>query len=182
GSVEIGSGLVTLDRSDEIVGHLRITAPMKLIVEGRSDTLDVDRVDDVDEELREILLDRVQSAAMVLRVANSIPIGVSIDVGLDPDSSASISNPVVRLPAGGPLEVDAPRIDEEGRAVEPAVVVRRIEIFQDDLDALFGTDMFFASTKAKLQSSEGREISIRGSDTIEIAAHLEVTATMGAIR
>ena len=182
GSVEIGSGIVTLDRRDEIAGQLRITAPMKLIVEGRSDTLDVERVDDVDEDLREILLDRVESASMVLRVANGIPIGVSIDVGLDPDSSVSISNPVVTLPAGGPLEVGAPETDAEGLAEGPVVVVSRIEISQDDLDALFGTDRFFASTKVRLQSSEGREIWIRGTDPIEIAAHLEVTATVGTIR
>jgi hypothetical protein len=181
GTVEMAPTRVTLEATDAIAGRLHFATVMHLVVEGRSDTLDTETVDDIDSDLRDILLDRVLRAAVLLRVENQVPLGVAVEVGLDPDADAVVTHPAVLVPADAPLEVPAPAVDAGARPTAPAIQVQRIEITPDELHTLLTGDTFYASTRLQIHSSEGEAVWIYSDDLVKVAAQLEVTALLGEL-
>ncbi|MAE70582.1 MAG: hypothetical protein CME06_08955 [Gemmatimonadetes bacterium] len=183
GEVRFGDGItpISLDSSDEIAAGLLISTPFELSLDGFSDTLSVERIDDIDEEIREMVLDRVQQATIALRIENSIPLGMGIEIRIDSDSSAVLDDPALIIPGDGSMSVDAAAVDEEGRPLGPEVTVTRIEIQRQDIEALFMDKAFFLSPILSVPGSNGDVVSIYGTDAVDMIAHLEFTARIGDI-
>ena len=183
GEVRFGDGIesISLEYGDEITARLRVSTPFELSLDGFSDTLSVERVDDIDEEIRDMVLDRVEQATIALRIENSIPLGLGIEVRIDSDSSRVLSDPALIIPDREILSVSAAALDEEGRPSSAEVSVVRIEISRSDIETLFADDEFFVSLVLIVPGSNGEIVSIYGTDAVDMTAHLEFTARIGDI-
>ena len=183
GEVRLGNGVeqIELVASDAIEGRLHVSTPFELILEGFSDTLETMTVDDVDEELREAVLERMQQASVALRIENSLPMGLQVELRLDPDSTRVWSDPAVILPADGALSIDPAPLGEGGRPTGSTLSTEQIEITEQEIAELFGGKSFYVGAVIAVPSSEGEIVSIYGTDSIDLAAQLEFTASLGDI-
>lgn len=183
GELSIGDSgtIITVNDSDQVSPIIRISAPLRFSMEARSDTLDSELVDEVDGEIRKMLLERVEKATLSLRVASGLPIGVGLAVHLDPDPTLVTTNAAVILPRDGLLEVAAAETDESGRPLGETIGVEQIEIEAEDLQLLFAGDSFYMNTLLQFPGTAGKTVSMYGSDALEVSAQIEFMALVGGL-
>ena len=178
GRATVGDG-VTLGEvavDDSVSARWSIRAPMTVALLDQVVELDVARVE-LDEDLREEIDLRVRELDLEAEVLSTLPIGARAWIGLDADSTAVQENPSLRIgpieiPAAGSLRADGSRPRAEAGS--------RIHVAEEDVDVVTRPSLY-QSVRIEVPGTEGRFVTLRANDTIELRGFLRVRVRLGEV-
>ncbi len=179
GSVTVGGGSYhgTVRAGDEISGLVKIHAPMHVVIhESQVQIDDLDSVE-IEQEDIDIITDHFVEGRFVYRLVNALPVGASVDLFFDEDSSVLYVSPVDTI---GGLEVEAGVVDGNGlitAATDPGyktIVLDSAQVRSILTNgSMSGTKVLYIGPRLTLEDSGG-PVKMMQTDSIRVIGRIEV--------
>jgi hypothetical protein len=164
GSAFFGDGVSvgTITDNDFVVPRISITSPLEVVINQATFTGDTTS-EEIDQDDIDIITDRFIEGRFIGSVTNHLPLGISVEIYMDGDSSrlnASDAHVII-----GPIAVNAGAVDGEGVVTE--TTVSEISVVFDSLDIqVLKNDILYTSQEITIAGSGGQAVKISGADYI----------------
>jgi hypothetical protein len=168
----ITSGRVT--ENDFICGEMILSSPFEFVLDSTRIQIDPDS-NSLQEDLRDGLEKRVNSAKIYLDLENHLPIGAKVELFFSRDSATLYTSPELLI---GPVSINPAQTDSSGLVTNPVITENIIQLTKNDLQ-VFQNLPFYTGGRITFQSTNGRKIKFLSTDYIKIRSRLELEVKNG---
>lgn len=175
GSALVGDGVthVTISSEDHFNASAAITAPVRFVLAADSVDADAESVE-IDADVQD-RIDRLNQGDFRATLTSHLPLGSTVTIFIDADSTALYSNPQLTI---GPLPVAAGVTDSFGQVIQAVDSPARLLLEGEDFQ-VFKNAKVYVGARLELPGTEGDTVQVRGADYIEIAGHVKLSARVG---
>jgi hypothetical protein len=168
----ITSGRVT--ENDFICGEIILSSPFEFVLDSTRIQIDPDS-NSLQEDLRNGLEKRVNSAKIYLDLENHLPLGAKVELFFSRDSATLYTSPQLFI---GPVSINPALIDSSGLVINPVNTENVIQLNKNDLQ-VFQNLPFYTGGRITFQGTNGNKIKFLSTDYIQIKSHLELEVRNG---
>src|SRR3990170_336472 len=168
----ITSGKVT--ENDFICGKIILSSPFEFVLDSTRIQIDPDS-NSLQEDLRNGLEKRVNSAKIYLDLENHLPIGAKVELFFSRDSATLYTSPELLI---GPVSINPALIDSSGLVINPVNTENIVQLNKNDLQ-VFQNLPFYTGGRITFQGTNGNKIKFLSTDYIQIKSHLELEVRNG---
>jgi len=168
----ITSGNVT--ENDFICGEMILSSPFEFVLDSTSIQIDPNS-NSLQEDLRNGLEEKVNSAKIFLDLENHLPIGAKVELFFSRDSATLYTSPELLI---GPALINPAQIDSSGLVTNPVNTELVVQLNKNNLQ-VFQNLPFYAGGRITFQSTNGRKIKFLSTDYIQVRSHLELEVKNG---
>ncbi len=176
GQATFGDGVTagSINPDDFVVASIRISSPLEMIIDS---TVIEGEFEDTEMDLDDNIVNALKVAIFNATVGNHLPVGVSVELLLSPDSASLYvaSHPdVVSL---GPITVTAGNLNPDGTVASASVSENTIVLDSIDLQIL-KSDTLWMGQLITMLGTNGQTVKMSPTDSLHIHGYLEVDVTV----
>lgn len=173
GSVTFGDGVYqgTIEGDDFVLAHVKIFAPLELIInESRIET-DIES-EEIDQEDIDAITDHFIEGRFIYNIINHLPLGAYVNVFFGGDSATLYSDPVKTFDS---LFITAAPVSALGIVTDTATTGYQ-EIYLDSADVrlILENDTLYIGQELVLEGSDGQSVKLTQDDYITVIGRIEV--------
>ncbi len=173
GNAELGDGATsgTVTPNDFVFSRVEITSPLRLIIpDSTAVTADINE-EEIDQEDIDLITDHVVEANFHTLIVNHLPLGVSVELYLDGDSTRL--NPLQAQLVVGPISVSAGEVDINGFVIQATESENLITL--DSLEIkILENDTLYIGQSIILEGTNGQEVTVSADDYYQVVGAIEV--------
>ncbi|HVP37498.1 MAG TPA: hypothetical protein VMT04_10920 [Terriglobales bacterium] len=176
GQATCGDGITSgrITENDFICGEMILSSPFEFVLDSASVQIDPNS-NSLQEELRNGLEEKVNSAKIYLDLENHLPIGAKLELFFSRDSASLYTSPELLI---GPALVNPALIDSSGLVTNPVNTELVVQLNKNDLQ-VFQNLPFYTGGRITFQGTDGQKIKFLSTDYIQVRSHLELEVKNG---
>lgn len=171
GEITYGDGQTygIVRENDFVFGVIKVSSPLELIWD--SCRIEINKSSDqVDDDVKEMIQDQLNSGKLVLKVESHLPLGAQARIYFSGDEGELLSSPDLLI---GPVTVPAGQLDYDGSVRESSFGEIEIDVSHDDLQ-VFTNAPFYMAGSIDFMGTDGQSIKASATDFIKITSYLEL--------
>jgi hypothetical protein len=162
-----GQASTTIHPSDYLVASIVLSSPLEFVIDS---TVIDGGWEYTDLNLDTALVENLAGARLHARLTNRLPVGVSAEILLGPDSATLYTDPQVRL---GPIVMSPGEIGPDGRVTE-AVVSELVSSMDSTQLQVLQSDTLWIGELITLLGNGDQAVSLTATDSLTISGWLEI--------
>jgi hypothetical protein len=164
-----GESMGNVREEDFLFGEVMVSSALEFIWDSCQVQIDPDS-DQVDDDVREMIEEQINSARVVLKVESHLPVEGEVKIFFSRNQEDIFSDPDLVM---GPVNVPKGKLSLDGSVRETENSETKIEVTNQDL--LIFTDIpFHMAGTINFPGTDGREVKASASDYIKITSYLEL--------
>jgi hypothetical protein len=164
-----GESMGNVREEDFLFGEVMVSSPLEFLWDSCQVQIDPDS-DQVDDDVREMIEEQINSAEVVLKVESHLPVEGEVKIFFSRNQEDLFSDPDLVM---GPVNVPKGKLRLDGSVREAENSETKIEMTNQDL--LVFTDIpFHMAGTINFPGTDGRKVKASASDYIRITSYLEL--------
>jgi hypothetical protein len=164
-----GESYGNVREEDFLFGEVTVSSPLELIWDSCRVQIDPDS-DQLDENVREMIEEQINSARLVLKVESHLPVKGEARIVFSPNQKDLFSNPDLTI---GPVSVPKGKLRSDGSVREAENSETIIEVTNQNL-LVFTSVPFHMGGTINFPGTDGRKVKASTSDYVSITSYLEL--------
>jgi hypothetical protein len=152
-----------------LFGEVTVSSPLELIWDSCQVQIDPDS-DQVDEDVREMIEEQINSARLVLKVESHLPVEGETQIFFSPNQGDLFSDPDLTI---GPVHVPKGKLRADGSVREAENSETIIEVTNQNL-LVFTSVPFHMAGTISFPGTDGEKVKASASDYVSITSYLEL--------
>jgi hypothetical protein len=176
GQATCGDGITAgrVTENDFICGEIVLNSPFEFILDSAQVQIDPNS-NSLQEDLRNGLEEKVNSAKIYLDLENHLPLGAKIELLFSRDSVTLYTSPELLI---GPASINPAQIDSSGLVINPVNTELVVQLNKNNLQ-VFQNLPFYAGGRITFQGTNGNKVKFLSKDYIQVKSHLELEVKNG---
>ncbi|MCJ7509109.1 MAG: hypothetical protein MUO85_10355 [candidate division Zixibacteria bacterium] len=164
----------TITENDFVFAEVRIISPLQFVM-GASDVKIDSTSHQLNDDVQDLLSNKLNWGKIVLNATNHLPLGASIELYVSANQENLYTNPDLTI---GPFSVSSGSIGEDGLVEEASVSSNVVQLSSEDIE-VFKNKPFYIGGNLHLPGTNGEEVKAIGSDYLDVTAYLELEINNG---
>lgn len=166
-----GSTAGTVTADDFVFSHVEITSPLSVIIADSTSVESDISHEEIDQEDIDLITDHVVEARFNTVITNHLPLGVSVTIFLDGDSTHLNANQAQLVV--GPLSVAAGQVDGSGFVTAATESENLLSL--DSLEIkILENDTLYIGQSIILQGTDGQAVTVSADDYYQVLGAIEL--------
>ena len=175
GKIVIGDQNIagTVSKNDFVTGSIKITAPFALRLASQS--IETETIElKIDDEVKDKIIDNLGAGVLFMEISNHLPIGASLEIVFSQDKTNLYQNPILEISA---IRANAASVDASGLVQSANTAESTIGLSEEQM-RIFLLSPLHAGIRISLDGTNGRFVTLRGSDYIQIKSYSRINVTV----